>query len=178
LSLKILAISGSLRSVSFNHQILLAAAEMAPPDVKVEIFEGLAAIPSFNPDLDREPLPTAVKDFKKYLDECDGVLISSPEYAFGVPGSLKNALDWAVGSNEFEKKPVSVITVSATGGEQARTQLERTLKAMSAEIIEGAGLFSAVARKAFDSNGHLVDPAIADLIRTCLMKMVDRLRKS
>jgi chromate reductase, NAD(P)H dehydrogenase (quinone) len=94
---KILAISGSLRLESANTAILKAAQQLAPTHLEIVLFEGLAELLHFNSDLELEP-PTSVLEFQQLLQSSSAVIISSPEYAHGVPGSLKNALDWLVGS--------------------------------------------------------------------------------
>lgn len=111
LSMRILAISGSLRAASSNTALLHAATALAPESIEVTVYGGLADLPHFNPDLDGEGI-TAVMDFRSQLQTSDGVLISSPEYAHGVPGVLKNALDWVVASAEFVDKPVALINAS------------------------------------------------------------------
>ena len=93
--MRILAISGSLRSRSTNTELLVALASLAPADVVVELYDGLDRLPHFNPDLEATE-PEAVMDLKRRLASADGLVISSPDYARGVPGSLKNALDWLV----------------------------------------------------------------------------------
>jgi NAD(P)H-dependent FMN reductase len=92
--MRILAISGSLRAASSNTAVLQAAIELAPPDVEIVRCDGLSELPHFNPDLDDANAPAPVANWRAQLKAADGVLISSPEYAHGVPGSLKNALDW------------------------------------------------------------------------------------
>ena len=94
---KVLAISGSLRNASSNTAILKAAQQLAPAHLEIVLFESLAELPHFNPDLESEP-PATVLEFQQLLQTSNAVIISSPEYAHGVPGSLKNALDWLVGS--------------------------------------------------------------------------------
>jgi NAD(P)H-dependent FMN reductase len=94
---QVLAISGSLRSSSSNRAALQAAAAQAPDGMAITIYQGLGDLPLFNPDRDREPLPAAVVDLRARAANGDGFLISSPEYAHGISGSLKNALDWLVG---------------------------------------------------------------------------------
>ncbi len=94
---KILAISGSLRSASSNTAILKATQQLAPANLEVVLFEGIAELPHFNPDLESEHPPKVI-EFQQLLKTSSAVIISSPEYAHGVPGSLKNALDWVVGS--------------------------------------------------------------------------------
>ena len=95
--MRILAISGSLRAASSNTALLRAAGALAPEGVEVVLYEGLAGLPHFNPDLDdldTGTAPPAVVGFRSRLDASDGVSISSPEYAHGVPGAMKNAIDW------------------------------------------------------------------------------------
>jgi len=95
----LLALSGSLRAGSSNGAIIDAAARVST--LKVVVFDGLAGLPPFNPDLEAVETPIAVAAWRRELSVCAGVLISSPEYAHGVPGVLKNALDWVVGSGQF-----------------------------------------------------------------------------
>ena len=95
LTKQILAISGSLRAASSNTAILKAALQLAPDKLEIVLFDGLRDLPHFNPDLELAP-PASVLEFQKLLQESSAVIISSPEYAHGVPGSLKNALDWVV----------------------------------------------------------------------------------
>jgi NAD(P)H-dependent FMN reductase len=112
-SVRVLAISGSLRRASSNSALVAAAIHVAPSVVHVSVFHDLAELPPFNPDIESEGTPDAIINFRAKLRACDAVLISSPEYAHGVPGVLKNALDWLVGSGELVDKPVSLINVDA-----------------------------------------------------------------
>ena len=107
-NLTILAISGSLRARSTNTELLLALSALAPEGVSIDLYDALDRLPHFNPDLEHtEPAP--VMDLKRRLGRSDGLIISSPEYARGVPGSLKNALDWLVSGSEFVDKPVALV---------------------------------------------------------------------
>ena len=96
-----LAISGSLRRDSSNSALVAAVARLAPDTVDVSTYGELEALPPFNPDRDGDDAPAEVARFRAALQRCDAVLISRPEYAHGVPGVLKNALDWVVGTGEF-----------------------------------------------------------------------------
>jgi NAD(P)H-dependent FMN reductase len=107
--MKIIAISGSLRATSVNTAVLQAAGKLAPAGMQIEIFEGIGNLPFFNSDLDGERLPQGVAGFRTIIGAADGLLISSPEYARGVAGVMKNALDWLVSSFEFPNKPVALI---------------------------------------------------------------------
>jgi NAD(P)H-dependent FMN reductase len=113
--ISILAISGSLRANSSNNAVIVTAATLVAGEVDFIIYEGLGSLPHFN---GRENPAPEVIEFRKLLSEADGVFICSPEYAFGVPGSLKNALDWTVSTGDLVNKPVALIT-AATGGDKA-----------------------------------------------------------
>jgi len=99
--MKILALSGSLRTFSIKTALLKAAAALVPEQVKLIIYDGLGGLPPFNPDQDTEIPHVAVARFRCQLRESSGVIISTPEYAHGLPGVLKNALDWLVASGEL-----------------------------------------------------------------------------
>jgi chromate reductase len=124
--LKILAISGSTRKASSNLNLIKAIADLTQGLFIIDIFEGLSDLPHFNPDDDGEHVAAPVKEFRQKLRAADGILICTPEYAIGVPGSLKNAIDWTVSSMEFSKKPVALITASLSG-ERAHQSLLGTL---------------------------------------------------
>ena len=118
--MRILAISGSLRTGSSNGTLLRAAAMIAPSGVEVVAYDGLGALPHFNPDLDDgDALPDVVSRFRKEIADADGLMISCPEYAHGVPGTMKNALDWLVGGVEITGKPVALVNASARATSQS-----------------------------------------------------------
>ncbi|MRG43819.1 flavoprotein [Chitinophaga sp. SYP-B3965] len=131
--LKILAISGSTRKVSSNLHLIHAIANLSADIFQVEIFEGLTGLPHFNPDI--EPAPQEVIAFRKLLNEADGVLICTPEYAIGVPGTLKNAIDWTVSDMNFSKKPVALITASLSGA-KGHQSLLGTLQIIEARLTD------------------------------------------
>jgi chromate reductase len=131
--LKIFAICGSTRAASSNLNLIKAIAAQTAESFTMSIFDGLSALPHFNPDLDHENVPQQVADFRRQLREADGVLICSPEYAIGVPGTLKNAIDWTVSSMEFSRKPVALITASLSG-EKAHSSLLGTLLIIEARM--------------------------------------------
>ena len=111
--LRMLAMSGSLRHVSSNTALLRTAVQLAPVGVELSVYAELGIIPPFNPDLDTDAPPAAVSRFRAALQASDALLISSPEYAHGVSGVLKNALDWVVGSGELVDKPVALLNASS-----------------------------------------------------------------
>jgi len=137
--MNILAVSGSLRRGSSNGAIVDAAVMAGVDGVVVRVFDGLAEVPPFNPDLERESTPPAVAAWRDALRASSGVLISSPEYAHGVPGVLKNALDWVVGSGEFMSMPVALVNASAYST-FVTEQLRETLTVMMAEVVVATSL--------------------------------------
>jgi chromate reductase, NAD(P)H dehydrogenase (quinone) len=140
-TVRILGISGSLRKASFSTALLNILAEKAAPAIEIEVVT-LEDIPLYNEDLDQEPAIPAVENLKKAIAASDGVLIVTPEYNHGVPGVLKNALDWVsrpVFESCFKGKPVSIMTSSLafTGGVRAQYQLRETLISMQAHLVMG-----------------------------------------
>ena len=136
---QVLAISGSLRRSSSNSALVAAAARLAPAGVQISIFDGLADLPAFNPDFDQERTPDAVVRFRTQLRTSGAILISAPEYAHGIPGALKNALDWVVGSGELIGKPIGLVNTSARAT-HAWQSLVETLTVMSATVVPGASI--------------------------------------
>ena len=139
--MKILAISGSLRSESHNTALLRAAAEEAPVGVEIELWQGLKEIPPYDADDDVVPGPATVDALRDAVREADAVLIATPEYNSSVPGALKNALDWAsrpLATNAFRNKPVAVIgsSTGAFGAVWAQAELRKVLGAMGARVAE------------------------------------------
>jgi NAD(P)H-dependent FMN reductase len=132
----ILAVCGSLQRSSSNLALLRAAGTVVPAGAHYRIFEGLAALPAFNPD--DEPGDASVAAWRVALQQADGVLISTPEYAHGMPGALKNALDWVVGSGELVGKRTVLVSASPgmTGGVRAQIQLVQVLSAMDVPVVE------------------------------------------
>jgi NAD(P)H-dependent FMN reductase len=166
--MNIFVIPGSLRSNSSSNLILKAVVSMAPPDVAFEIFDGVGALPHFN---DEANAPDNVVSFRKKIKEADAVLICTPEYAFGVPGSLKNALDWTVGSGEFIDKPVGLITASSQG-EKGHAALLLILTAISARVIPGATVLISFVRAKIDSSGMVSDRIVVEDLRKVMTSLV------
>ena len=166
----ILAMSGSLRASSTNTRLLRATAPLAPENMEIAIYDGLADLPHFSPDLDGDDPPAPVHNLRKLLQAVDGVLICTPEYAFGVPGSLKNALDWMVSSGEFYGKPVAVISASPspTGGDKAHASLLLTLTALGAHVPTGGKLMIPAISKKLNSNGEVSDLETRQALRSVL----------
>jgi NAD(P)H-dependent FMN reductase len=137
-NIRILCLSGSLRKASYNTAALRAAQTLAPPDVHLALFESLGNLPLFNPDLDGQALPV-VDDLRRQLNNSDGLLIASPEYAHGISGVLKNALDWLVSGDEFPYMPVALINTSPRAS-HAQAALREVIRTMSGQLIEQASV--------------------------------------
>lgn len=129
----VLAISGSLRAASINSAFCRAAQRLAPPGLAVTVFAGLGELPLFNPDLEPDP-PRAVCAFRAAVGHADALLIASPEYAHGMSGVMKNALDWLVSDEGFAFKPVAVVNTSPRA-HQAFESLQEVLTTMSATAL-------------------------------------------
>jgi len=137
--MRILAVCGSLKAGSGNLALLRTAAASAPPGTDVVFFEDLDELPHFNPDLEVCGAPASVARWRRALGESDAVLIACPEYGFSLPGVLKNAIDWVIGSGELERKVVG-ITAATAGPERGRRGLQAlrdTLSAVRATIVGG-----------------------------------------
>lgn len=138
MSATILTLCGSLRAKSFNAALLDAAAMLAPPEVHISHFRRLGEFPLFNPDTEHLT-PEPVRAYIDQLNAAGGVLIASPEYAHGVTGVMKNALDWVVGCEAFVHKPVAVLNASPRA-RHADAALKETLSVMSANLVERASI--------------------------------------
>ena len=168
--LRLLAISGSLRAASANTVVLRAAGRLAPASLDIVLYAGLGTLPHFNPDLDGEDPPPAVVDWRRQLREADGVLICSPEYAHGVPGVLKNGLDWIVSSGEFMGKPVALIN-ARPASTFAQASLRETLTVMMAEIDPEASVTLPVTTNRLDEESLLANPELSQAFQSALLAL-------
>ena len=134
--MKVLAISGSLREASINSALCRAAARLAPSAVHVTVFSGLGNLPLFNPDLEPSP-PAAVQAFRAAVGQANALLIASPEYAHGISGPMKNALDWLVSFEGTVGKPIALINTSPRA-HHAYEALQEVLRTMSTCIVAEA----------------------------------------
>jgi chromate reductase, NAD(P)H dehydrogenase (quinone) len=157
--MRILLVSGSTRSGSANTAALVTAAALAPPGVTTVLYQGLAALPAFNPDHDGELLPAAVAQLRREIEEADAVLFCTPEYAGTLPGSFKNLLDWTVGGAQIYEKPVAWINVAAANrGNGAQETLAIVLGYVGAVIVKPACRHIPVDRSAIGPDGTVTDP--------------------
>ena len=134
---RVLCLSGSLRRRSGNTALLLAARQLAPNTLALDMYDGLGQLPLFNPDDEVDPLPASVQALRAAVGSSDALLIACPEYAHGIPGAFKNLLDWLVGSLEFPGKPVLLLNTSARS-HHASAALREVLQTMSARLLDSS----------------------------------------
>jgi chromate reductase len=166
--MKVLGLCGSLRKNSFNLKLLNQAKGFASvaPAIDFEVFEALSEIPYFNPDLESgkaTTTPASVAKLRQAVQSADRILIASPEYVHGVPGVLKNALDWIVSTGEMDGKIVGIWNLSSTPGEPVwvRDSLKEILNVMSGgRVRPGACVSTGAAKKKFDAQGEITDPLL------------------
>lgn len=163
---RVLALCGSLRAASINAALLRAAARLAPPEIPVTLFAGLGSLPLFNPDLEPAP-PPAVLALRSAVAQADALLIASPEYAHGVSGTMKNALDWLVSFEPFVAKPVALINTSPRA-RHAQAALMETLATMSAQLVHEGCVALPLLGSGLKESGMVADPEIARAVRAAL----------
>ncbi|GLW55672.1 FMN reductase [Kitasatospora phosalacinea] len=169
--MEFVGIVGSLRAGSLNRQVALAAAELCGPGTRFTLYEGLAGLPYFEHDVELAGPPAPVLELRARLAAADAVLIACPEYAAGMSGVLKNALEWVVGGGELVDKPVAVVTASpaVTGGERARAWTTETLRMMGADVLPESMSVPKAGTKLKD--GRVADGALREQLRGVLAAM-------
>jgi NAD(P)H-dependent FMN reductase len=175
--MNIVGLSGSLRRQSSNTALLRALARVAPTGVQFTIYDGLGDLPHFNPDLDEEGMvaPDSIVRLRNLLIDADAVVISSPEYAHGVPGVLKNMLDWLVSTGELVGKPVALLNASPAGGTHAQASLLETLRTMNWEVVlEASRLEPFVHRRIV---GEVVDDLSLQVLESAMTALVSAARE-
>lgn len=163
--MKLLALSGSLREASYNTAAIQALKLLAPPHIDITIGS-IGDLPLFNPDREDEQIP-ALEDLSKLLKQADGLILASPEYAHGVSGPMKNALDWLVGGPEFPYKPIMLINTSPRAT-HAQESLREIIRTMSGVLIEGAHVSIPLLSRELGIKGILRDHEMVQALRTGL----------
>lgn len=167
--MRILGLCGSLRRVSSNAALLEAAARVAPAEIEVVRERAVAELPHFNPDLEGRESPVVLA-FRGRLREADAVIVSSPEYAHGVPGALKNALDWVVGSGELSGKPVALFNASPRAS-LAQAALAEILRTMDARVIDAAAVTLPLLGRNLTAEQIAADAEMAAVLRAALAEL-------
>ena len=176
---KILGIAGSLRTASYNRGALRAAQQLCPQGATIEVFE-LDGIPGFSQDEERQPPPKVV-DFKNRIRAADAILFVTPEYNYGLPGVLKNAIDWAsrpYGDSAWNGKPAAIISaaLSMGGGVRAQYQLRQSFVFLNVEAVLQPEVAIGNASERFDEQGNLKDETSKKLIGQLLQALVAKVR--
>ncbi len=171
-SIRVLGVAGSLRRTSFNRALLAAAAERAPTNMRIDPFD-LAEVPLYNGDVEAAADPPGVIAFKQAITAADAVLFVTPEYNHGVPGVMKNAVDWAsrpAGSAALNGKPVGIIGASPgqTGTARGQSQLRQAFEFTNSFCMPQPEILVFRAHEKFDANGRLTDEATAQRLRQYL----------
>lgn len=171
----LLTVSGSLRAGSSNATLLEAASRLVPHEVTTEVYAGLAGLPAFNPDIEEAAasLPVSVLELRRAVSRADALLISSPEYAHGIPGALKNALDWLVGDTEAPGKRVGLLSASAVS-RFAHPQLLEVLRTMNFDVVGEASVVLDLPRRGLDTSALVADPLLSASIRRALGALLAR----
>ena len=159
--MKITALAGSLRAASFNKALLAACVELAPEGMHIELHT-LHGVPPFNEDDEKAGTPEAVERLRAALGGADGLLVATPEYNAGVPGVLKNAIDWLSrppGRSALQAKPVAVLGASpgTLGTARAQAHLRAAFEFNACPVLPSPQVFVGGARDKFDASLRLTD---------------------
>ena len=173
--INILGISGSLKSTSSNTNILRFISTIVSVHVSIKLFQGLDTLPHFNPET--TGTIKAVENLRQQIKDADGVIFSTPEYAFGVPGVLKNALDWLVSSGELNEKPVAAISASPlySGGDKALASLLLTLTALGTNMNAGSTSSIANIKNKMNDAGTITDAETIEALQLLLQNLISRI---
>lgn len=175
--INVLAISGSTRTASSNLQLITAVALSAHADFNISLYEGLATLPHFNPDLDGEHAPPEVQELRRSIRDADAVLICTPEYALGVPGTLKNAIDWTVSDATFSQKPVALIT-AASSGARAHQSLLGTLLILESRMTGSTQLLISFVKTKVTNDGRITDQVTLEGVSRLIRSLTELVRYS
>ena len=177
--IRILGIAGSLRKQSFNKGALRAAQKLCPEGAAIEAFD-LEGIPPFNQD-EEKSAPQRVKDLKEKIRQADAILLVTPEYNYGLPGVLKNAIDWAsrpYGDNAWDGKPVAIMSaaLSMGGGVRAQYQLRQSFVFLNMDAVVQPEVAIGNAPERFDKDANLTDETSKKLIGQLLRNLLEKTR--
>ena len=170
-------IAGSLRKESFNRALLRAAVALAPPSLEIVIFDRLADLPPYNADVEAAGDPEPVQALKAAIRAADALLVVTPEYNYGVPGVLKNAIDWASRPSTgsvLNSKPAAIMgaTPGRTGTARAQLALRQSFVFTQTAVLPGPEVLVAEAGRRFGPDGALTDETIRRVVRELLERLV------
>ena len=168
----IIAIQGSTRKNATSNQLINAIATLYSEQVSVNVYDKTSTLPHFNPDDDNNSVAGEVTNFRKQLQQAEGILICTPEYAHGVPGSLKNAIDWTVSSADFYNKPTALITASTDGSFGHAAMLE-ILKAIGSGNIENLHLLISFVKTKVNKEGVITHTETISAVKKLMYKFLE-----
>jgi chromate reductase, NAD(P)H dehydrogenase (quinone) len=178
--IKIAAFSGSLRKDSYNSALLNAAVELKPENMKIEILD-INDIPIFNDDERLRNIPESVKILSEKISSADGIIISTPEYNYSIPGVLKNTIDWVskMPSGPFNEKPTAIMGASPgmLGTVRAQMHLRQISLALNLDVLNKPEVYVNLAKDKFDSNGKLLHEPTREKINMLLIALSERIKK-
>jgi chromate reductase, NAD(P)H dehydrogenase (quinone) len=180
-TVRVLAFAGSLRKASYNRALLRAAQELAPEGAEVRIFDRMREIPLFDADLEAEGDPEPVQALKRAIGEADALLVATPEYNHGVPGVLKNAIDWASRpprNSVLTGKPTAIFgaSPSVTGTARAQSQLRQSFVFTGTPAVLQPEILVYRASEKFDAEGRLTDEKTREFVGRLLSELVSHAR--
>lgn len=154
----IFAIVGSASKNSSNLKLVQKFALLCKEDFDVTIFENLSQLPHFNPELSIENTPQIVLNFRQSIQQADGLIICTPEYVFSIPAGLKNAIEWCVSTTVFSKKPIGLITASASG-QKTHEELQLIMRTVETYFNDETTLLINGIKAKIDAHGNIKDDA-------------------
>jgi chromate reductase len=180
--LVVCGIAGSLRKASYNRALLRVAQDLAPEDMEIRIFERIGEIPHYNEDVEKQGDPEPVEALKRAIGEADALLIATPEYNQGVPGVLKNAIDWAsrpARRSVLAKKPTAIFGASpgSTGSARAQSQLRQDLVFSDVPVLVQPEILVYRAQEKFDTELRLTDEKTREYVGKLLVALADWTRR-
>lgn len=152
----ILAIIGSASSNSANHKLVEKIASLTSEKINLTVYNDLKTLPHFDPELSADNPPRQIIEFRKNIEQADGVIICTPEYIFSIPSGLKNAIEWCIATTVFSDKPSGLITASASG-QKGHEELQLIMKTAMAKFTDKTSLLIRGIKGKFDEQGNLID---------------------
>lgn len=171
----VVAICGSTRHKSVNHSLLKAIAALTAASLDITVIDGVATLPQFNPDNDGDNVAKEVAAFRQQLDNAEGIIICTPEYAHGVPGALKNAIDWTISSSQFPHKPTMLITAS-TGGHYGHKALLETMKVIEAKNVDKLNMVIPFVKTKISEDNKITDAKTLDGVKSLIAGFIETMK--
>ena len=176
--IRVLGIAGSLRRASYNRGLLRAARDLAPESMTLDLWERMGEIPLYDADVEERGDPAPVAELKNAIGACDALLVATPEYNYGIPGVLKNAIDWASrppGKSPLQGKPAAIMGASPgqTGTARAQLALRQAFVFTETHALLRPEVLVNRAREKFDDDGNLTDEKTREYVSALLQALAE-----